>query len=190
MAYETSHIKRGFTLIEMIISLALFSFVMLGTTAVLLSVVDGNRKAQALKTTINNLSVVLDSMARNLRTGTAYYCGMGSKGSTRDCKNNADHSISFIAYDGSQWAYQLNQGGIEVSKENVGGGAFSVITAPEITIDRLDFYVDGTGSNDQTQPHILISIGGYINNIANKKQKTQTRFDVQTMVSQRVIDDQ
>ena len=54
----------GFSLAELIVSIALFSFVMLATSSVLLSVVDADHKAQGLKTAIDNVSLSLESMSR------------------------------------------------------------------------------------------------------------------------------
>src|SRR3989338_8650434 len=173
--------QSGFTLIEMIVSIALFSFVMLATTTVLLSVVDANHKAQGLKTSINNLSLTLESIARNLRTGSSYVIGP-SQGA---CPLSGRTSISYTDQYGLNVIYQQSGGSIEISK---GGTSFAVMTAPEITIERFCFYVNGQDPLDPLQPKILITAGGIVNiaSAAGARTKTTSRFDLQTLVSQRL----
>lgn len=65
--------SKGFTLIEIIISLAIFTVVAVIAVGALLRVMDANRKALSLKTSINNLNFVMESMSREIRVGTKYY---------------------------------------------------------------------------------------------------------------------
>ena len=60
--------NKGFTLIEMIMSVAVFTVVALIAAGALLAIADANRKAQAFKSVVNNLNFALESVARNLRT--------------------------------------------------------------------------------------------------------------------------
>ncbi len=68
------HKKKGFTLIEMIVSLALFTVVAVIAIGAFLKITDSNKKSQTLKTSINNLSFALESMSREMRVGSSYYC--------------------------------------------------------------------------------------------------------------------
>lgn len=64
----------GFTLIEMIVSLALFSVVVTISVGALLVLIASNEKLQNEQSVMTNLSFALDSMTREMRTGTFYYC--------------------------------------------------------------------------------------------------------------------
>lgn len=66
--------KSGFTLVEMIVSLAVFSIVAVVALGALTKIVSANRKAQTLQTSITNLNFALDAMSRELRTGREYVC--------------------------------------------------------------------------------------------------------------------
>ena len=66
--------SRGFSLIEMIVAVALFAVVMLVAVGALLALVDANRKARALESVMNNLNITLDSMVRAMRMGSAFNC--------------------------------------------------------------------------------------------------------------------
>ncbi len=69
--------KKGFTLVEVVVSLAIFAVVSLIAVGALLKIIDANKKAQSLKTSVNNIHALLDTMSRDLRTGTNYYCVPG-----------------------------------------------------------------------------------------------------------------
>jgi len=64
----------GFTLIEMIVSLGLFSIVITISVGALLVLIATNEQLQAEQSVMTNLSFALDSMTREIRTGTNYYC--------------------------------------------------------------------------------------------------------------------
>lgn len=65
---------RGFTLVEMIVSLALFSIVITISVGALLVLIGTNEQLQGEQTVMTNLSFALDSMTREIRTGTEYFC--------------------------------------------------------------------------------------------------------------------
>src|SRR3989344_6982804 len=73
--YNLTPASRGFSLVEMVVSVALFAIIMLVAVGALLSLVDANRKARALESVMNNLNISLDSMIRAMRMGTTYNCG-------------------------------------------------------------------------------------------------------------------
>lgn len=66
--------QLGFTLIEMIVSLGLFSIVITVSVGALLVLIATNEQLQAEQSVMTNLSFALDSMSREIRTGTNYYC--------------------------------------------------------------------------------------------------------------------
>lgn len=57
----------------MMVSIAIFAIVAVVAIGALLKIVDANKKAQSLETSINNLNFVLDSMTREIRVGSNYY---------------------------------------------------------------------------------------------------------------------
>jgi prepilin-type N-terminal cleavage/methylation domain-containing protein len=180
---EIKENRRGFSLIEMLVSIAIFSFVMLAVVTVLLSAVNANRKVQGLKTSIDAVSLTLESMVRNIRTGSSYELAGGAG----NCPSPGQTGISFFDYSDSAVTYVLNNGTVQIIKN----GVTANMTAVEVTIDRLCFYVDGVTNGDNLQPTVLITLGGEVNNLtaAGAKTKTKSRFDIQTLVTQRTIDE-
>jgi len=71
---KRSSLQSGFSLIEMIVSLALFSVVATISVGALLVLIATNQQLQNEQSVMTNLSFALDSMTREIRTGTRYFC--------------------------------------------------------------------------------------------------------------------
>lgn len=67
-------LEKGFTIIEMIVSLGVFSIVITISVGALLVLVASNQQLQAERSVMTNLSFALDSMTREIRTGSNYFC--------------------------------------------------------------------------------------------------------------------
>lgn len=172
--------NRGFTLIEMIMSVAVFTVVALVAAGALLAIADANRKAQAFKSVVNNLNFTLESVARNLRTGSAY----SSAGFVRgNCTNGYVSGISFTSQDGKSVSYYLDVIKPRIMR-TVENGTPIGMTAPEVTVNRFCFLLGGTVQNDDIQPHASMLVGGYM----KTKPKLESRFDIQTFITQRLLD--
>ena len=179
----------------MIIAVALFSIVMLVCVSALLSLVSANRKAQALQAVMNNLNITLDGMSRNIRMGSNYHCGStGTLTLPQDCANSGDTYFAFVPYGKTiadpliVYSYNASSHRIEKQTNN---GSLLPITAPEVTIDDMHFYVIGTarGCNvnpcDTVQPKVVIVITGTAP-VANSKVRSS--FHVQVTAVQRLLD--
>lgn len=77
MKITQANSKRGFTLVEIIVSLGIFAVVATVALGALIKIVDANRKAQTLQSAITNLNFALEAMSREMRVGTKYYCETG-----------------------------------------------------------------------------------------------------------------
>lgn len=169
--------SRGFTLIEMIMSVAVFTVVSLIAAGALLALADANRKAQAFKSVVNNLHFAVESIARNLRTGSGYT----SSGVRGGCESGYVNNISFTSQDGDSVSYELS--GTQIVRRTNGGAPVGM-TAPEVLISRFCFLVMGTVARDEEQPRALMLVGGFM----EEKPKLKSRFDLQTFISQRLLD--
>ena len=186
----------GFTLVEIVVAFGMFSVIMVIAVGSLLSLIEANHKAQAQKTVVNNLHFALENMSRNIRTGSNYHCGDESVTSVtipQDCQTTPATQLVFKERDGGYVLYTLENETIKRSKNQ---SAIDLllqekipITAPEIQVEHLNFYVDGadntldSGSNKK-QPRVLIVLKGSMQG----KSKVISRFDIQTLVSQRGLD--
>ena len=173
----------GFTLVEMIVAVSVFVVVMVSGIGALVSMIDANRKAQSLRIVMDNLNFALENMTRNMRVGVDYHCGsIGNLNTPRDCAVDGDSFIAFTDSDGDRIIFRLNGGRIEKSEDL--GSSFLGITAPEITVEELKFFVKGSLEGDGLQPKVLVIVRG----VAGGMQKTSTTFSLQTFASQRLRD--
>jgi hypothetical protein len=140
----------------------------------ILGVFDANRRSRSLKAVLNNLNLAVESMSKEMRFGQVYHCGPGTITMAQDCPNG-DTLMSFLSSDGG-----LNGTTLEKS---VAGAPYVEVTAPEISIDDLEFYTLGTSKNDGFQPKVLIKIRSHAGT-----GRGRTDFTLQTLVSQRVLD--
>jgi len=192
---NTRYGSRGFTLVEMMVAVALFAVVMLISVGTLLALVGANRKAQALQSVMNNLNIALDGMVRSVRMGSNYHCGSGTYSATQDCQNGGS-VLAFEAFAGNptnsldQWIYAFDATGTICGKNRLcksedSGGHFLAITAPEVSIDSMVFYVVGTVRGDDVQPKVVIELRGTAGALKNK---THTSFNIQATAVQRLLD--
>lgn len=190
--------SAGFTLIELIVAVALFSIVMVICVGALLSLTTANRKAQALQSVMNNLNVAVDSMVRAIRQGDVYHCGAFPYENPADCLSGGD-TFAFRPYcpnncDSNRWRYELVNGAIKKYTSVDGVSWISQdLTAPEVTINDLKFYVVGSsagrvsGGLDTTQPKVVIVIKGSVGT-QDGGVMPYTSFHIQATAVQRSLD--
>ena len=187
----------GFSLIELMVAVGLFSIVMTVGMGTLVVIIRAGGAAQEKQTLTANLSFVLDGMSRKLRTGYNYYCadnvvsgGMLVSGSSRsDCASGAS-AIAFIDGEtGDRMAYRYDsslKAILQRIDDGGAGGAAKAITASGVEIEDLEFIVEWTGipPADTNQPQVRILLHGQAAGIFSK----ETPFFIQTAVTSRGLD--
>lgn len=95
---------RAFTLIEMMVSISIFSIIMLLISSSYIALLSANRKERLSTDAINNLSTAIDSIARDIRTGSC----SNSTGANVCPATGAYNSFTFVDSDGCKVEYSLN----------------------------------------------------------------------------------
>ncbi len=72
--------QAGFTLLEAMVAIAIFTIIMIIGISALLNVNSTNKKSQNQRTIMDNLNFVMEDMARNFKLGSYYHCHGGSDG--------------------------------------------------------------------------------------------------------------
>jgi len=196
---------QGFTLIEVLVSLSLFTVVVTMAVGTLLVLIDANGKQQSAQSVVTNMSFALDSMTREIRTGYFYECESLSSSLTEtsgsvynDCASGATN-FAFSESGGSltggmdsnRIAYRLNGTAIERRLGNpaTNGVNWRAITAPEVVVDTLEFIVTGArpysdGGINVKSPIVTIFVSGTAGNVSG----LDTSFNLQTTVTQQILD--
>ncbi|MCR4276305.1 MAG: prepilin-type N-terminal cleavage/methylation domain-containing protein [Candidatus Parcubacteria bacterium] len=156
---------RGYTLIELIIATGLFALIMLLASGAYLMMIGLQRQAQGIATGIDNLSFAIETMTRDIRTGSAYSCGLVLD--QPDCPDVGGGSFTFKNSDGETVTYRRDTQ--PAPNETIQGitkdGA--MLTDPSVDITSLTFYVAGTKNaqnppDDFIQPYVTITISGKV----------------------------
>ncbi len=175
---------RGFTLVEMIVSVGLFALVMLVATSAYYNLIALDRQARAVNVVVDNLSFAVDAMTRGMRTGTGYKCvatGGNSTDGSCTCFSYSDTNI------GKTVSYYFDAP-THTIKRLVGSSACSagtVITDPSVTINSLKFYVRGVGNSDDLQPQALFTINGTMH---SDNKGGVASFSIEENATQRLLD--
>ena len=214
---KTPFHQSGFSLIEMIVSLAVFSIVITVAVGALLMLVATNQQLQGEQSVMTNLSFTLDSMTREIRTGTHYYCdSQGSINgnnnifnpsnnmdtilglSNSDCPNGSTgarfQGLAFIEGGDSitqsddRILYYFDRNTKEIYRR-VGGQAPESIVSSGIVIKKLEFFVTGSKPlrANGANTQDQSSVTIFIE-AAEKDDVTSKSYYVQTTVTQRILD--
>lgn len=135
------------------VSVAIFAVVMVIALGALLSIATADRKAETISSVMNNLNFAVESMTRNIRTGTDYHCGTfggGVSGTVGDdCTSGGDY-FSFTSANGDNVVYKFDNDTNPSTPcaqtgtthgcivRSVNGGAYAPITAPEVVITNIN----------------------------------------------------
>jgi prepilin-type N-terminal cleavage/methylation domain-containing protein len=203
--------NQGFTLIETLVSLAIFAVVITMIVGSLLVLVSGNQRVQGEQAVVTNLTFALDSMTREIRTGTYYRCGSGTASTlfntqeadafgTNDCAggNTSNHNYqglsfreggtSIVGAGSDRIAYFFDRPS-QTIRRRIGNGAAESIVSSDIVITRAEFFVTGSaplgasGTGNVDQPAVTITIEATDSTDVNAKP-----FVMQTTVTQRALD--
>jgi len=162
--------ERGFTLIEMLVSVALFSIVLTVILGTIVTIVDTSRKTRTMTEVMNNLNFVFESMTRTLKTAKEIQ-GLNPGGTI----------ITAISQDNFKVCYKIDAGKMYKAKvangENCKDNDYIELTSDGVVIS--GFYIDKI--DYLNQPRILLSIKGRV----ETTRGIFSEFSMQTSVSQR-----
>lgn len=180
---QKASLQKGFTLIEIVVSLGIFTIVALVAVGALLRIMDANKKALSLKTTINNVNFALESMSREMRVGSNYSCtGCGTTGNWTITFDSSKTSGSCNLKYG--YMYVASEQTLKKAQEEVCGDTefnYEEILSPDIKI--TDTYTKLSNTSPD-QPRFFFWLKGH----TGDREREKTEFSIQTTVSQRIKD--
>ncbi len=200
---------RGFTLIEIIVSLAIFSIVATVALGALVRIVSANKKAQTLQSAITNLNFALDSISREMRVGLAYHCQYSGNVSPSDLESPTgclpDEGNTVIAFKSAHimpdsdpacrliYAYRFEPNGDTPETWNLkkatqtdceSNQVLGSSQAPFVEVLSPDVKITNfaIGVSGDTFPLAHIFLSGYV----GVRERERTYFSVQTAASARI----
>ena len=169
--------SKAFTLVELIISMALFVILIAVAAGGFVSALRTQRSIASLVDANNNASLALEQIAREIRTGYDF-CGV--VGVNCEDKSKSYSGIRFTNAGGKPVEYTLEDDGVSRGVDAGAGMIFQKITAESVSISALRFTLMSPGG--KKAPHrITINFTVASRNPALKNIVT----NVQTTVSGR-----
>lgn len=200
--------ERGYTLVEVLVSLSIFTLVSVAAVGVLLVMIDANQKSQNIQSAMSNLSFALDSMTRDIRTGIEYYCdndgenaAEGNGGGGPNCARESAFgfteggaSLTNVCSGNKRVAFRLNTVTNQIERDlcaDSDGWNWYPLTAENVIVDQLEFTTTGadplefgSGTSDTVNPLVTIYIAGTVTGVGN----TGSKFEIETTIAQQSLD--
>lgn len=181
--------NQGFTLLELLVAVAIFSVVMTVASGVLSNILQSQERVLAEQLALNNTSYALEYMGRSLR--------MAKKDADGQCLDeylenfndkcnyavSGDSSIRFLNHDKECVEYFLKGNQVKKKKsdnETDSFGGAQAFTSNDLTISKLNFEIKGECQDDNLQPTVTIFM--------NVETSEETDFKIQTTITQRNLD--
>ena len=137
---------NGFTLIELLVAIALFSVVVSIAVGGFVRALRTQRQVVALIAANSNASLVIEQIAREVRTGVNFSC-IGAFQSGGSCGE-----MQFINAEGDEVIYRFTDQAIQKGEN----GSFRKLTGENVSIQYLFFRIP---DDPLYPPRITISIG-------------------------------
>lgn len=165
--YQT---KTGFTLVEIMVAVSIFSIVTVIVVGALITAIAINNKAQAIKLAMDNLNYALDSISVKMKRGYNF--------------EFSDEELTFISpkddpeNEPKTYTYKLNNSAGTIEMQVDGGPWRAITITQKLKVDR--FFGDITIGNPGPFSRGVIVIRGSAR-VGSQEQK----FAVQTAVTER-----
>lgn len=207
---------HGFTLIELMVTMAIFINVVTIATGALYSAQAVNTRLEQTQTVLDGVNLATEVIVRDIRYGSNFYCDNNASVPTpvptlrKSCTYATGGGNILVfkptsALSGTtnanqdRVAYYLSSG-VLYKNEYPSGGAMRTyqITASDVSIGRLAFYATGLNSSlgdpsidygsvsDTNQPLITLIMSGVT--IPKKKTVQPVTFSIETSASSRTLD--
>ncbi|MES2623265.1 MAG: prepilin-type N-terminal cleavage/methylation domain-containing protein [Patescibacteria group bacterium] len=203
--------QKGFTLIEVLVSLGIFTIVVVAACGVILSIISSNKKNQAISSVVNNLNYAIESMIRDISTGYSYQCDIdidseyavisNYKNLPPTCVGTTPQNnitlVSTITKTEQLVRYELVGTGADafiqktVYSDDAGNMAlesYPLTDKKNVSIDKLAFTIQTppsltkAGGGTAGQPSVFLIVKG----TAKVNQINISDFFIQTFISQRL----
>lgn len=180
--------QKGFTLIELITAMLIFSIAAGAITGILISAIKQQKIILTNQLIFDQISYTLEYMSRALRMAAKDFNGdcVGSH-LNYETTSSGQGGIKFInsLYNNKCQEFYLSDEGEIMYNYDIssGSGAISLTSKNKIKITKFKVNISGQAPNDNIQPLVTIFL-----EMESPYIKEATKFKVQTSISQRIID--
>lgn len=166
--------QKGFTLIELITSMFIFSILAIMISSVFISSLNMERRAFNIQQIVENVNFIFEAMAKEIRVAN-----LAPQDTDSECLIPAA-TLNFVNASGENIVYSLVNGNIHRSVN----GVDSVLSSNTVEFTRFQFCIRGSTVGDNTQPRITVLAA-----VRTREASQQEIIDIQTTLSQRYLSD-
>ncbi|MDP2864057.1 MAG: prepilin-type N-terminal cleavage/methylation domain-containing protein [bacterium] len=184
-------LQKGFTLIEMLAAVMIFSLIVGAISGVFISSFRSQKSALSSQRLLNQISYALEYMSRALRMSSKQTADIPACFSQSGLNYEITHSgsgLKFINHLEEDDCQEFFLEGVQLKyRKKIGqaGEETLDLTSPNLQIISLNFSISGEGQEDDLQPRVTIFLA-----VKGKGQKLeeQPEMKIQTTISQRNLD--
>lgn len=191
--------QNGFTLIEVLVSTAIFVIAMSAMLAMFNYTLQINRRVQALREVVQGTRTFAETITREIRNGRIDYSSWTTECKASNYKEELNQSLSIITKTGEKLCFYFNEKGQMFLKKQTPSGE---VSAPIFNSDKFSILKDNfsfivmpkTDPNEQSDPNTggypkiqpFVTIAGQF--ILNDGSADPTNINYQTTISTDVYD--
>lgn len=188
---DNNRIKNGYTLVEILVGIAIFALLVAGPTGLFISSLKSQNRILGLREVVDSSSYVLEYMSRALR--------MARKDLEGNCVQGGDiynygfpvgqnTRIIFLNYQNICQQFALIDGYRLKERKSTDGnkanfGQFMSLTSQRLSVDLLQFEIKGEAQADNLQPRVTILL-----EMTKRAVSGFPEVKAQTTISQRDLD--
>lgn len=170
---ETSKYSLGFTAIETIATIFVFSIVVLVFGRAFVDSLNLQRRAYAIQQAEENISFVLEAMAKEIRVSQ-----ITDPAGDTSCPASPSNTLTMDHPVNGTISYTLMGNNVQRTV----AGTDTIFNSAAVQFARLQFCITGIGSLDQKQPRVTV-----IAKVRSADPNQQVFMDVQTTISARYL---
>ncbi|MBM3283920.1 prepilin-type N-terminal cleavage/methylation domain-containing protein [Candidatus Gottesmanbacteria bacterium] len=180
--------KNGYTLIELLVALTVFTIVVAAPTGFFVSALKGQQKALASQELYDNVSYTLEYMSRSLRMAKKDYSGSCITANMNYETTTDGHNVKFKTIDENyneicqEFFLDTNDNRLKEIKN----GITLPLTARNLEVVSFIVGDHGWGQDDYDQPKVTLFLE--IRGKRGSLPELQPEIKIQTSVSQRNLD--
>jgi len=188
---ETSCKKMGYSLIEVLAAIGIFSIAVAIATSFFVSSLKNQSRALSIRETIDNASHVMEYVSRALRMAKKDLNGSCIAEGSNYENSGGDDSVRFLSYDsfGDKYIcreFYLNGDRLKERKSDDETTFFTTdlhLTSDNLKINKIKFKLSGETQLDDQQPRVTVLLEMVRDDVSDP-----SKIIIQTTISQRNLD--
>ncbi|MFH1714138.1 MAG: prepilin-type N-terminal cleavage/methylation domain-containing protein [Candidatus Nealsonbacteria bacterium] len=171
-----SNKSGAFTLIEILVAVAIFSLIIGVASSVFVLSIKAQRKTLSDREILSQVSYAMEYVSRAIRMARKDIDGNCTGGVAKSNFFKTATGVAFENYEGDCQEFYIESGRLKESKD----GNVNFLTAPNLTVSHFNINDLGWDQTDRIQPRVtlFLEILGF----------EQSQIKIQTSISQRNLD--